>query len=124
MAPTVTRSGWEPPPIKVASPRPIWKKLPIDQLEAELEPIFVYFKQSRQSGEAFGDFCHRVGFAALRQFVTTYEATTPRVTKTRHRITVQPDLYARLQTAATAQGKQVSQLATEAIAAYLAGEAP
>lgn len=39
-----------------------------------LVPLFVYFKQARQSGETFGDFCHRKGQADLlawtEQFAT------------------------------------------------------
>jgi sulfite reductase (ferredoxin) len=46
-------------------------------LEKTLEPLLVYYKQERQQGiepESFGDFCHRVGFDALRQFAATYES--------------------------------------------------
>ncbi len=53
--------------------QPFVDRLPIDQLEGFLEPMFVYFKQDRQSGESFGDFCDRVGFDDLRQFVTHYQ---------------------------------------------------
>ena len=52
---------------------PYMERLPIDDLETQLEPIFVYFKQSRQSGEKFGDFCYRVGFDAIRESATNYE---------------------------------------------------
>jgi sulfite reductase (ferredoxin) len=52
------------------------ERLPINDLETQLEPIFVYFKQSRQAGESFGDFCDRVGFDALREFATKYESQT------------------------------------------------
>lgn len=55
---------------------PYMERLPINDLETQLEPIFVYFKQSRQAGESFGDFCDRVGFDALREFATKYESQT------------------------------------------------
>ena len=55
---------------------PYMERLPIHDLETQLEPIFVYFKQSRQSGESFGDFCDRVGFDAIREFATNYESKT------------------------------------------------
>jgi sulfite reductase (ferredoxin) len=45
----------------------------IENLETTLEPLFVCFKQQRQLDESFGDFCHRVGFEALRNFAATYQ---------------------------------------------------
>ncbi|RQH18550.1 sulfite reductase, ferredoxin dependent, partial [Okeania hirsuta] len=50
-------------------------KLHISDLEAELESIFIYFKQQRQPDESFGDFCNRVGIEAIRQFVTNYQSS-------------------------------------------------
>ncbi len=119
------------------------EKMPVDELEASLEPVFVYFKQSRQPGEGFGDFCDRVGMEAIRQFTATYEISTAMTTETteqsettgneidvtitrplgkiRHRITVRPDLYARLVETAAQQGKPVSLVAGEAIETYLNG---
>jgi len=55
--------------------RPYMDRLPVDKLEAELEPIFVYFKQERKPNESFGDFCDRVGFDAIRQSVTNYQSS-------------------------------------------------
>lgn len=34
------------------------------------------YKSSRTAGEALGDFCHRVGFDALKKFSTTYVPLT------------------------------------------------
>jgi sulfite reductase (ferredoxin) len=51
---------------------PFVDRLAVGELETFLEPIFVYFKQDRKPAERFGDFCHRVGFDSLRQFVTNY----------------------------------------------------
>jgi sulfite reductase (ferredoxin) len=107
------------------------EKLHVDDLETACEPIFVYFRRSRLSSETFGDFCDRVGLDAIRQFVATYvpgDFTTdsgdsgngatkpPRV---RHRVSVRPQLYTQLQAVAQQQGRKVSELVTEAIAAYL-----
>jgi sulfite reductase (ferredoxin) len=102
-------------------------KLHINDLESFFEPIFVYFKNSRQGKESFGDFCDRVGFDAIRQFAETYDPATLAAESTsqtstgkrRPRISLQPDLYSRLQEVATSQGKPASQLAAEAIDAYL-----
>lgn len=42
-------------------------KMHIDDLETFFTPILEYFKRDRQSGEGFGDFCNRVGLAAIRE---------------------------------------------------------
>jgi sulfite reductase (ferredoxin) len=40
----------------------IYKDLvPTDEVVSTLVPVLRYFKESRQNGESFGDFCHRVG---------------------------------------------------------------
>lgn len=107
------------------------EKLHVDDLETAFEPIFVYFRRSRLSSETFGDFCDRVGLDAIRQFVATYVpgdfatdsgdsgngATKP--PRVRHRVSVRPQLYTQLQAVAQQQGRKVSELVTEAIAAYL-----
>ncbi len=113
-----------------------------NDLETELKPIFVYFQKSRQAGESFGDFCDRVGFEAIRQFIVDYEseAVSPqsdtglinevvlppessvaKVTdkKIRRRISVGDEIYTRLKEASASTGKPLTQLATEAIDAYI-----
>jgi sulfite reductase (ferredoxin) len=110
------------------------------ELESFLEPIFAYFKQDRQSGESFGDFCDRVGFDAIRDFTVAYESpkldsqsdtglvnevikpepSTSLVSgKTRYRIGVRDELYNRVKAAAKEQGKSMTELAAEALEAYL-----
>ncbi len=44
------------------------EKMHIDTLETFFTPIFTYFKQDRKLSESFGDFCDRVGLAAIREF--------------------------------------------------------
>ncbi|QIZ70754.1 sulfite reductase, ferredoxin dependent [Oxynema aestuarii] len=106
------------------------EKLEIDNLEATLEPLFVYFKQeqaSRPQRESFGDFCDRVGFEALRQFAASYatgSATAPATEKSakrppRRRINVRDAVYQQVKVEAKRQGRPMSELASEAIAAYL-----
>jgi len=114
-------------------------RLHVNDLEVGLEPILVYFKQSRQPGESFGDFCDRVGMEAIRNFTVTYqsEPLDPQSDtglineivmplsaaqiggKSRHRISVRPDIYTRLKEAATLHGKPMAQLTAEALEAYL-----
>ena len=117
------------------------EKLHIDDLESFLEPLFVYFKQSRTDGESFGDFCDRVGFEALQQFVSDYQpsgldetmtvstndfeevesAEAETVTfKARHRVGVRREIYARLQQASKTQGKPITELVAAALETYLA----
>ena len=39
--------------------------VPLDQIVDTLTPVFGRFKAERQPGEAFGDYCHRVGVESL-----------------------------------------------------------
>ena len=41
--------------------------VPFDKVVPELVPIFARYKATRLEGEAFGDFCHRVGVEALAE---------------------------------------------------------
>jgi sulfite reductase (ferredoxin) len=44
----------------------IYKDLiPTAEVVPTLVPVFAYFKEARQNGESFGDFCHRIGKDAL-----------------------------------------------------------
>ncbi len=52
---------------------PYMERLHQNDLETQLEPMFVYFKESRQTEESFGDFCNRVGFDAIREYAAKYE---------------------------------------------------
>ena len=52
---------------------PYMERLHQNDLETQLEPIFVYFKESRETEESFGDFCNRVGFDAIREYAAKYE---------------------------------------------------
>jgi sulfite reductase (ferredoxin) len=116
-------------------------RMPIKELETFLEPIFVYFKKERQAQESFGDFCDRVGFDAIRQFTADYESpklddqsdtglvneavkpepstTRNPVGKTRYRIGIRDELYQRVKATAAKQGKTMTQLAADALEAYL-----
>jgi len=128
--------------------QPFVERLPIDDLETFLEPLFVYFRRDRQPGESFGPFCARVGFEALRRFAATYDpsqfvlespapapapalprAATPSTagnnkpnSKIRYRIGVRTDVYERLKQAAEARNTSMMQLVADALDAYLATE--
>ena len=115
-------------------------RMSVHELETFLEPMFVLFKEKRQTGESFGDFCDRIGFDALREYTVSYQSPKldsqsdtglvnevimpePSVLvvggKTRYRLGVRDDLYNRVKAAAKQQGKSMTQLAAEALEAYL-----
>lgn len=102
---------------------PIVDRLPADEIEEFLEPIFAYFKQARAEGEAFGEFCHRVGFEALRAFSENYQSGASCADKRRrYRISVYDSLHQRLKDLADRKGRTMTQLAAEALEAYLRDE--
>lgn len=99
--------------------------LPIQELEATLEPLLVYFKQSRRQGskpESFGDFCDRIGFESLRQFAETYDPSqqpAPKKSRVRHRVNLRQDVYTRLKEKAQAEGKTLTEMASDVLETYL-----
>ncbi len=50
--------------------------VPTDEVVPTLLPLFAYFKQARQNGETFGDFCDRKGQADLLAWSEQYAAAT------------------------------------------------
>ncbi|WGV28419.1 sulfite reductase, ferredoxin dependent [Halotia branconii] len=116
-------------PAQTRLAQPYTEKLHHNDLESFLEPIFVYFKKSRQPGESFGDFCDRVGFDAIREFTATYEPETADIepkaktsqspSRSRHRISLHDEIYEKLKAAATSQGQPMTNLVNEALKEYL-----
>lgn len=100
-------------------------KLPDAEIETELEPMFVMFRQERKRGESFGDFCDRIGFDALRTFSVQYKenpaAFRPKqgASRQRWRVELSPDLHNRLKSKADIQGKSLRDLAADALEDYL-----
>ncbi|MEM7553904.1 MAG: sulfite reductase, ferredoxin dependent [Cyanobacteria bacterium P01_A01_bin.84] len=109
--------------------KPYINKLPVKDLENFLEPIFVYFKQSRQTEESFGDFCDRVGFESISEFSKSYQPENqsrnqPSITngagrKASHRITVRNEIYTQLKETASIQGKSMTDIVNDAVLEYL-----
>ena len=92
-------------------------KMKVGALETTLEPIFMFWKTSRKSGEALGDFIARVGFEALRSYSSSYIPAEE--LKTLKSMGVPPEMFEALAAKAAEQGKSVEQLASEAIKASL-----
>ncbi len=100
--------------------RPYLERMPIGELEATLEPLFVQFRDQRQPRESFGDFCDRVGFDSLRAFAATYVPAAKDNRPRRHRIGIYEDVYALLKDVADRQGRPMSEITADAIRAYWA----
>lgn len=98
-------------------------KMPIQALETTLEPLFVLFKQKRNADESFGDFAHRVGLEALRQFAAKYKpgqlSKTARPGKARYRIGIRDEVYEKLKAIATDKGISMTDITTQALEDYL-----
>jgi len=50
------------------------ERIRLDEVADVLDPLFQVFAAARQPGEGFGDFCHRVGVAELREVVVASRA--------------------------------------------------
>ncbi|RCJ18572.1 sulfite reductase, ferredoxin dependent [Nostoc minutum NIES-26] len=111
--------------------QPYIERLHHNDIESFLEPIFVYFKKTRKSGEGFGDFCDRVGFDAIREFVAQYQPEPATVTiepepltvatksrRARYRVSLHDDLYNKVKATAASQGKSMTDLVKEALESY------
>jgi sulfite reductase (ferredoxin) len=101
--------------------RDFMQRMQIADLETTLEPLFVYFKKERQSGESFGDFCDRIGFEALREFSAQYVPGKVATGRRKHRVGLSSDIYAQLKAAAEQRGVSMAQIAEDAIASFLNG---
>jgi sulfite reductase (ferredoxin) len=107
--------------------RPFVDKLHLDDLETFLEPLFVFFRDDKQRGETFGQFCDRIGFDVLKEYQDKYDPSTIQVTKIKkakkkrheHRISLNEEWYQKLKTIAKEDNKAMSQIVTSALEAYL-----
>jgi sulfite reductase (ferredoxin) len=48
---------------------PIADRLALSEIADALDPLFMFFAETRLGNEGFGDFCHRVGAAALQETI-------------------------------------------------------
>jgi sulfite reductase (ferredoxin) len=111
--------------------KPYEQKMSVDELEAFLEPIFVYFKRERKAKESFGVFCDRVGFDAIRQFSADYklgsymeENTSKRkFRKNQKRVSVPDELFPRLKEASQSEGRPMNQIIADALNDYFSKKA-
>jgi sulfite reductase (ferredoxin) len=95
-------------------------KMPLDQLENFFEPLLTFYSQKRRTKESFGEFCHRVGFDALREFSVTYgdEKSGRRSRKNQRRVSLSDDMYAQLKAKAAQEKRPMNQIVQEALLTY------
>jgi sulfite reductase (ferredoxin) len=112
--------GGSPNQVRLAST--YMEKLPVDDLEKILEPIFVFFRDNKTEGESFGDFCHRVSFEAIRTFAGKYKPTksrkSPRRRRNEHRVSVNDELFAQLKELSVKEQRPMNQILAEALSRY------
>jgi sulfite reductase (ferredoxin) len=114
--------------------RPYMERLHTDDLEKELEPLFVCFRQNRKVGESFGDFCDRYTFESLRKFTASYTPAAAPVAiapiaapkpakrsnttgsgRRRNRVGMSDELFEKLKARAVAEGKSMADVLEAAI---------
>ncbi|HLO86206.1 MAG TPA: sulfite reductase, ferredoxin dependent [Nostocaceae cyanobacterium] len=99
--------------------QPYIEKLHHNDIESFLEPIFVFFKKSRQSKEGFGDFCDRIGFEAIREFAANYiPESSQEIIKSRRRVSLRDEIYFKVKETAQSQGRPMTELVNEALEKY------
>ena len=54
--------------------RPFQDLLPLGKVASTLRPMLVRYKEEREDGEGFGDYCDRVGFEYLKALVAAEAA--------------------------------------------------
>lgn len=96
---------------------PFTDRMPLDKLEATLEPLFVCFREQREKGELFGDFCARKGIRALQEFARNYVPYKPK--DMRHRVTLSPSVYQKLKQVSSTSSRPMKDLVEAAIERYL-----
>ncbi len=124
--------GGSPNQTRLATP--YLEKAETAKLEDILEPLFVYFKQARLNGkkpESFGDFCHRIGYEALKEFADRYDPNMLGALqqlgrkkrsdkgRTRYRVNLREDIFRQLKDVAHTKNRTLADMASEAIEVYL-----
>lgn len=100
-------------------------KMPIAELEKHLEPLFMFYKESRLMNgttESFGDFTNRVGVEALQEYASEYVPKRGRSSdksRMRYRVNLRQDVFERLKQAAAEEKRTLADIASEAIESYM-----
>lgn len=105
-------------PNQTSLARVFLERVKLPDLESVLEPVFAMWKSKGLKGEAFGDFTNRVGFEAIKEYMSTYTAAT-RQRSAGRRIAVDDELAVLLQQEAQRRGTTAAKLTKEAVLQYL-----
>jgi len=54
----------------------VLRKIPAVEVKLRLENLLMGYKRGRQTGEAFNDFCRRIGDAGVAQLLAAREETS------------------------------------------------
>jgi sulfite reductase (ferredoxin) len=104
---------------------PYMDKMLTAELEKHLEPLLMFFKESRLmdgATESFGDFCNRMGVDALREYASQYVPRRGRASdknRMRYRVNLRQDVFERLKQTASDEKRTLADIASEAIEAYM-----
>lgn len=93
------------------------ERVRVRDLEATLEPLFFFYKQSRRTGEGFGDFCARVGNDALASYAASYVPAEQNGATAS--LDVDEGTFQALEALARTQGKSLAHVTKEALQSQL-----
>lgn len=96
-------------PAQTAMAKEYKDRVKIRDIEAELEPLFSFWKKNRKEDEGFGYFVQRVGVEAVRAFAAGYVALNAAAKS----VSVLDSVYAQLEARAVAEGKSVAHITNE-----------
>jgi sulfite reductase (ferredoxin) len=104
---------------------PYMDKMPIAELEKHLEPLFMFYKESRLMNgttESFGDFTNRVGVEALQEYASENVPKRGRSSeknRMRYRVNLRQEVFERLKQASVEEKRTLADIASEAIEHYM-----
>jgi sulfite reductase (ferredoxin) len=96
-------------PAQTAMAKEYKDRVKIRDIEAELEPLFSFWKKNRKEDEGFGYFVQRVGVEAVRAFAEGYVALNAAAKS----VSVVDSVYAKLEARAVTEGKSVAHITNE-----------
>jgi sulfite reductase (ferredoxin) len=85
------------------------ERVKVRELEAELEPLFTFWRDNRREDEGFGYFVQRVGIDAVKAYVEGFVGSLAPTKE----VAVVEDVYTKLVERAAAEGKSVVHVANE-----------
>lgn len=91
-------------------------KVKVRDLENELEPLFVFWRNRRREGEGFGYFVSRVGMDACKQFAESFVSDS----SANQSVPIKDDVFEKVAAQAAAEGKSVPHMLNELLGKAMA----